>query len=153
MKMKYPKTRNCKPWSYEDTNFLIKNWKILTNIQIGEKINRTDKACSMKGLVLKLGTKNGSGYKRSAAIEDYNMYIKMVEVANKLKVFKENFSLKGNHNFIINNGIGSGNKCKQRLIQGNVISSNKNIVTLQLENYRESFTMSDFFTGEIFIRG
>lgn len=143
-----------RPWTIQDTNFLINNWKILTNVEIGRRLNRTDKACSMKGLGLQLGCKKGSEYKRNLAGEDYHMYLKMIEVANKLKEFKKNFNLKGNHKFIINNNdIGTGKKCKQRLIRGNVISSNKNIVTLQLENYRESFTMASFFTGEIVIGG
>ena len=40
-----------------------------------------------------------------------------------------------------------------RKISGKVISKSENIVTLQLEHYKESFTVSSFFTGEISVKG
>ena len=151
--------RAIKVWTNNDINYLRNNWHIKSNIVIGKELDRTSKAISMKGKSLNLGKKGeiyktGVNYKSNAACEDYHMYLKMVAVANKLKEFKKNFSLKGNNKLIINNNeLGIGKNCKQRLIRGNVIGNNGRIITLQLENYRESFTLSDFFTGEIVIGG
>jgi len=140
-------------WTKADTNFLISNWREMSNVEIGKNLNKSSKAISIKGTSLKLGCKNGGEYKEGIAGEDYRMYIKMCSVAAKLKEFRNNFNLEGIHKFIINDLNEKGKNTKKvRSINGKVISTSENIVTLQLENYKESFTMASFFTGEISVK-
>ena len=147
-------------WSESDIQFLRDSWKALSNIAIGKKLNRTANAVDIKGIKLNLNhkenydTEDGLYYEKSVAGEDYHMYIKMCSVAAKMKEFRDNFDLTGIHKFIIKELWVKGRNAKDaRKISGKVISKSENIVTLQLEHYKESFTMSSFFTGEISVKG
>jgi len=146
-------------WSDSDIQFLRDNWKTLCNIAIGKKLNRTANAVGIKGTKLNLNhkkdyTEDNLYYEKSIAGEDYHMYIKMCSVAAKMKEFKDNFDLTGIHKFIIKELWVKGRNAKDtRKISGKVISKSENIVTLQLEHYKESFTVSSFFTGEISVKG
>lgn len=151
-----------KAWTTSDVKFLKDNWMEMSNVRIGELLGRSSGAISNKAKILKLSDKHlarriGENMKRkyaSTATADYITYKNMVASANRMKKFRSNFNLNGIHKFIVTNADTRIKENQQsRHINANVISTTPNIVTLQLEHYKESFTMSSFFTGEICIGG
>lgn len=156
--MKYGGNKTSKPWSINDIWLLRSNWKILSNTQIGDKLDRSSKAVSLKGTALDLGKKKcGAIHKefsnKAIATADYHRYLEMCNLNARMKEFRSNFDLTGIHKFIVNDFDLRGNRVKdERKINGKVVSTTQNIVTLQLEHYKESFAVNSFFTGEISIR-
>lgn len=65
--IKYPKQKtNMKPradyYKKHEIDFIIKNYKTMKDIEIGEKINRTEKSVQRKRLELGLKRQNGTSY-------------------------------------------------------------------------------------------
>lgn len=167
-------------WTADEKEFLRNNWENFNNDELGLKLGKSIRAISAKGCRLglkrkkpggipfskkpkpkkpKKPLKNDYGYRLgnsmpklhdSVSAEDYHTYVKAVENAYALKVFRENFNLQGIQKLAIKSlnerGLGSNTK---RIVSGKVISSNGNIITMQLKNYKESFMLISFFCREI----
>lgn len=151
------KSGGSRHWSVNEIWYLKKNWHKISNIKIGEKLNRSARAVSFEGVKFNLnndnrGTEEDVSY-RNFAYEDYHRYTEMCELDARMKEFRSSFNISGIHKFIVNGFDLKGNRVKdERKINGKVVSTTENIVTLQLAHYKESFTVNSFFTGEISIR-
>jgi len=139
-------------WLKSEEKFLRDNWTHMSNDVIGDYLHKSNETVSAKGIRLGMPRKKRGTTKYSLlgdSAKQHHEYIQALNNIRSLKRFKQTFNLTGWQKLVI----PATEVCKkERLVNGNVISQTDNIITLQLKNYRESFRIIAFFTGEIYKR-
>ena len=134
-------------WTSADLAFLRANYRNMTYAEIGEKLGKTRKAVTRKANILGLTKKVRTTSPKIVFYEDgketklehegrlkmQNFYDLDVKVGDKVKVVALDYDSK--------------KLSTKRLIKGEVIYKNDSFITIQGENYKESFLIADFYTG------
>ncbi|MCD3202862.1 hypothetical protein [Clostridium botulinum] len=123
-------------WTKEEEKFLENNINSMTYEKLGRKLNRSLNAVAAKAKAMGLDKKES---------RDIRMLKKEFELESsgrrKMQEFK--FSIAVGEKVLI-----TTRECKQiNKLQGKIIIKNKNFITVQSENYKESFLIRDFYCG------
>jgi hypothetical protein len=120
----------------------------MTNAEIAEKLGKTRRAVTEKARVLGIKKirrivtssriafyEDGPGTKLEleGRLKMQNFYDLDVKVGDKVKVVASDYDSK--------------KLSTKKLIKGEVIYKNDSFITIQGENYKESFLIADFYTG------
>lgn len=127
-----------KTWSPEQEKFLINNISNMTYSQLAEKFNKTINSVYVKAKGLGLSKREEYSDGQEAKLELHGRlmmkeYKLDVKVGDKVKVVASDYDSK--------------KLSTKKLIKGEVIYKNDSFITIQGENYKESFLIADFYAG------
>lgn len=133
-------------WTSSDIDFLKVNYKNLTYSEIGEIIGKTTMAVTKKASAL--------GLKKAEPIIDKTVFYEeakdtKLELEGRFKMKNYDLDVKvGDKVKIAASDYDSKKLSTKKLIKGDVIYKNDSFITIQGENYKESFLIADFYTGD-----
>jgi len=163
------KKEKISSWTAKETKFLINNWNKLSNTELVKKLGKCSDVIykkrkelnlirdkkEVKKEVKKVVEKEPYAYKKlisndnGLATKEKGMDLNFIKTVKKMKKFKCDFHLDKDQEVNIINSLDK----RKKSVTGTVLSVNKNFVIVQLDNYKESFSVAAFYTGEIRIGG
>ena len=134
-------------WTSSDLAFLRANYRNMTYAEIGEKIGKTRKAVTRKANILGLTKKVRSTSSKKIVFYEEGKETQL-ELEGRFKMKNYDLDVKvGDKIKIIASDYDSKKLGAKKLIKGVVIYKNDSFITIQGENYKESFLIADFYTG------
>jgi len=133
-------------WTSADLAFLRANYRNMTYAEIGEKLGKTRKAVTTKANILGLTKKVRSTSPKIVFYEEGKGT--QLELEGRFKMKNYDLDVKvGDKVKVVASDYDSKKLSTKKLIKGDVIYKNDSFITIQGENYKESFLISDFYTG------
>ena len=134
-------------WTSSDLAFLRANYRNMTYAEIGEKLGKTRKAVTRKANILGLTKKVRSTSSKKIVFYEEGKETQL-ELEGRFKMKNYDLDVKvGDKIKIIASDYDSKKLGAKKLIKGVVIYKNDSFITIQGENYKESFLIADFYTG------
>jgi len=134
-------------WTSADLAFLRANYRNMTYGEIGKKLGKTRKAVTRKANILGLTKKVRTTSSKKIVFYEEGKETKL-EIEGRFKMKNYDLDVKvGDKIKIIASDYDSKKLGAKKLIKGVVIYKNDSFITIQDENYKESFLISDFYTG------
>lgn len=136
-----------KTWTLQELNYLSNNYEFGKSKEIAKKLGRSTVAIREKARRLGL-TKN------ERAVVVNGVYQESVhdrlEREGKANMKKYGITVKaGDKVEIIGENYESKRLGTKKVVKGKVVYKSKNYITVQRKRYKESFLISDFYTGVI----
>ena len=133
-------------WTSADLAFLRANYRNMTYAEIGEKLGKTRKAVTLKANILGLTKKVRSTSPKIVFYEEGKET--QLELEGRFKMKNYDLDVKvGDKVKVVASDYDSKKLGAKKLIKGEVIYKNDSFITIQGENYKESFLIADFYTG------
>lgn len=133
-------------WTSADLAFLRANYRNMTYAEIGEKLGKTRKAVTIKANILGLTKKVRTTSPKIVFYEDGKET--QLELEGRFKMKNYDLDVKvGDKVKVVASDYDSKKLGAKKLIKGEVIYKNDSFITIQGENYKESFLIADFYTG------
>ena len=133
-------------WTSADLAFLRANYRNMTYGEIGKKLGKTRKAVTRKANILGLTKKVRTTSSKIVFYEDGKET--QLEIEGRFKMRNYDLDVKvGDKVKVVASDYDSKKLGAKRVIKGKVIYKNDSFITIQDENYKESFLIADFYTG------
>lgn len=133
-------------WTSADLAFLRANYRNMTYAEIGEKLGKTRKAVTIKANILGLTKKVRTTSPKIVFYEDGKET--QLELEGRFKMKNYDLDVKvGDKVKVVASDYDSKKLGAKKLIKGEVIYKNDSFITIQGENYKESFLIADFYAG------
>lgn len=133
-------------WTSADLAFLRANYRNMTYAEIGKKLGKTRKAVTIKANILGLTKKVRTTSPKIVFYEDGKET--QLELEGRFKMKNYDLDVKvGDKVKVVASDYDSKKLGAKKLIKGEVIYKNDSFITIQGENYKESFLIADFYTG------
>ena len=134
-------------WTSADLAFLRANYRNMTYAEIGEKLGKTRKAVTIKANILGLTKKVRSTSSKKIVFYEEGKETQL-ELEGRFKMKNYDLDVKvGDKVKVVASDYDSKKLGAKKLIKGEVIYKNDSFITIQGENYKESFLIADFYTG------
>lgn len=124
-------------WTSEEEQFLKDNLNSMTYCELSKTLKRKPGAIYQKAVRMDLE-------KDSAKKLKVDSFERELEFGSRRKMHEFKFNLKKGQKVSL--AIKENNRVLRK-IKGQVVGKNKNFITLQALNYKESFLVSDFYSG------
>lgn len=133
-------------WTSADLAFLRANYRNMTYGEIGKKLGKTRKAVTLKANILGLTKKVRTTSDKTVFYEEGKDT--KLELEGRFKMRNYDLDVKvGDKVKVVASDYDSKKLSTKKLIKGEVIYKNDSFITIQGENYKESFLIADFYTG------